>query len=61
MLLYFCGFALLYSFKALSPEAYGLVSNPLTSKNSTLLDPVIYRRKQTMHYFTLGLSFMVNL
>ena len=50
-----------YLRKALSPEAYGLVSNPLTSKNSTLLDPVIYRRKQTMHYFTLGLSFMVNL
>ena len=55
---------------SLTPQAYALVSNPAVYQNtivgepmdlSVLLDPVTYRRTKKMQYWTLGLSFLVNL
>ena len=47
--------------EALTKQAYSLVSNPLASPLYQLLDPLVYKKDKKMNYWTLGLSFMVNL
>ena len=50
-----------YMQKALTPNAYGLISNPMVSPYHAMLDPIVYKKKKNMNYFTIGLSFLVNL
>ena len=50
-----------YMRSALADAAYGLVSIPLATPFYNVLDPVEYKRTKKMNYFTLGMSFLVNL
>ena len=47
--------------EGLTKQALSLVSNPLASNYSLLLNPMEYKKDKKMNYFTLGLSFLVNL
>ena len=44
----------------LTPEAYTLVSNRQVSYLAYQLDPLVFKKKKEMNFFTLGLSFLVN-
>ncbi len=46
---------------ALTSNAYDLLCNSLVSPYHALTDPVVYKKDKKMNYFTLGLSFLVNL
>ena len=46
---------------ALTNNAYDLLCNSLVSPYHALMDPVVYKKDKKMNYFTLGLSFLVNL
>ena len=47
--------------EGLTKQALSLVSNPLASNYSLLLNPMEYKKDKKMNYFTLGLSFLVDL
>ena len=47
--------------EGLTKQALSLVSNPLASDYSLLLNSMEYKKDKKMNYFTLGLSFLVNL
>lgn len=46
---------------ALGSSGYDLVNNQLVSPYAPLLDPLVYKKVKRMNYFTIGLSFAVNL
>lgn len=46
---------------ALTSNAYDLLCNSLVSPYHALTDPVVYKKDKKMNYFTVGLSFLVNL
>jgi len=46
---------------ALTSNAYDLLCNSLVSPYHALMDPVVYKKDKKMNYFTVGLSFLVNL
>ena len=46
---------------ALTGNAYDLLCNSLVSPYHALMDPVVYKKDKKMNFFTLGLSFLVNL
>ena len=46
---------------AVTPSTYDLLSTSIVSPYYMLLDPIVYKKKKKMNYFTLGLSFLVNL
>ena len=50
-----------YINKSLTPTAQTLISNPETSPYALLLDPIVTKKTKKMNYWTLGLSFLVNL
>ena len=50
-----------YLQSALGESLYGMVSNPMISPYYAILDPLSYRKTKKMNYFTVGLSFLVNL
>jgi hypothetical protein len=45
----------------LTSNAYDLLCNSLVSPYHALMDPVVYKKDKKMNYFTVGLSFLVNL
>ena len=47
--------------KGLTSDAYTLVSNREVSNVAYDMDPYVYKKDKKMHYWTIGLSFMVNL
>ena len=47
--------------KGLTSDAYTLVSNREVSSIAYDMDPYVYKKDKKMHYWTIGLSFMVNL
>ena len=47
--------------KGLTDEAYSLISNSNVSSLAYDLHPTVYKKKKKMNYFTIGLSFLVNL
>ena len=50
-----------YITESLTPQARSLVSNPLVSPYAVLLDPVVFKKTKKMNYWTIGLSFLVDL
>ena len=46
---------------SLTPQAYSLVSNPEVNPIAGLIEPYVAKKTKKMHYWTLGMSFMVNL
>ena len=46
---------------ALTPNAYNLVANSVVSPYYAALEPMVYKKDKKMNFFTLGLSFLVNL
>ncbi|MBR0259016.1 MAG: phosphatase PAP2 family protein [Prevotella sp.] len=46
---------------AVTPSTYDLLSTSIVSPYYMLLDPIVYKKKKKMNYFTIGLSFLVNL
>ena len=46
---------------ALTPNAYTLVTTSMVSPYYAMLDPIVYKKNKKMNFFTLGLSFLVNL
>jgi membrane-associated phospholipid phosphatase len=47
--------------KGLTKEAYTLVANRQVSDLAYELDPYVFKKDKKMHYWTLGMSFLVNL
>ena len=47
--------------QAVTPTTYDLLSTSIVSPYYMLLDPIVYKKKKKMNYFTIGLSFLVNL
>ena len=47
--------------KGLTSDAYTLVANREVSEIAYDMEPSVYKKNKKMHYWTLGLSFMVNL
>ena len=46
---------------AVTQSTYDLLSTSIVSPYYMLLDPIVYKKKKKMNYFTIGLSFLVNL
>jgi len=44
----------------LTREAYSLISNRDVSELAYQLDPLVFKKDKKMHYFTIGLSFLVS-
>ena len=47
--------------KALTPSAYNLVCNTEVSELGYSMSPFVFKKDKKMNYWTLGISFMVNL
>ncbi len=47
--------------QGLTQDAYTLVANREVSNVAYDMDPYVYKKDKKMHYWTIGLSFMVNL
>ena len=47
--------------KALTPSAYNLVCNTEVSELGYMMTPMVFKKDKKMNYWTIGLSFVVNL